>query len=114
MSMQTHATAKGLRLSPLKMQLVAKQVRGLPVEKAMLLLKFGKTKASTLMYKVVNSAVTNAENNQGADIDRLMISSVLVNEGPRLKRIKPRARGRADRITKRSCHVTVGVTERGA
>ena len=111
--MQTHATAKGLRLSPLKMQLVAKQVRGLSVEQALLVLKFGKTKAASLMYKVLSSAVANAENNQGADIDDLVISRVLVNEGPRLKRIQPRARGRADRIIKRSCHVTVAVAERG-
>lgn len=110
--MQTHARAKGIRLSPLKMRLAAKQVRGLPVELALPLLKFGKTKASTIMYKVVSSAVANAENNLGADIDRLVISSVIVNQGPSMKRIKPRARGRADRITKRSCHVTVGVTER--
>lgn len=110
--METCATAKSLRLSPYKMRLVANQVRGMAVVKALPVLQFGKTKAAQLMYKVVHSAVSNAENNLGADIDELFVQRVEVHDGPRLKRIRARARGRADRIIKRTCHVTVNVAER--
>jgi len=109
--METFATAKYERISPQKVRLVADQVRGLPVEKALDVLTYSAKKAAVLVKKVLNSAIANAEHNEGADIDELKISAIYVNVGPTLKRIKPRARGRADRILKRSCHITVHVSD---
>ena len=109
------ALAKHLyaRSSAQKARLVADQVRGLPVEKALELLSFSPKKAAVLIKKVVDSAIANAEHNEGADIDELVISKICVDEGPTMKRIMPRAKGRADRIMKRSCHITVVVSDRG-
>ena len=92
---------------------MADQVRGLPVEKALELLSYSPKKAAVLIKKVVDSAIANAEHNEGADIDELVISKICVDEGPTMKRIMPRAKGRADRIMKRSCHITVVVSDRG-
>lgn len=109
------ALAKHLfaRSSAQKARLVADQVRGLPVEKALELLTYSPKKAAVLIKKVVDSAIANAEHNEGADIDELVISKICVDEGPTMKRIMPRAKGRADRIMKRSCHITVVVSDRG-
>ena len=109
------ALAKHLfaRSSAQKARLVADQVRGLPVEKALELLSYSPKKAAVLVKKVVDSAIANAEHNEGADIDELVISKISVDEGPTMKRIMPRAKGRADRIMKRSCHITVVVSDRG-
>ncbi len=109
------ALAKHLfaRSSAQKARLVADQVRGLPVEKALELLSYSPKKAAVLIKKVVDSAIANAEHNEGADIDELVISKICVDEGPTMKRIMPRAKGRADRIMKRSCHITVVVSDRG-
>jgi large subunit ribosomal protein L22 len=109
------ALAKHLfaRSSAQKARLVADQVRGLPVEKALELLSYSPKKAALLVKKVVDSAIANAEHNEGADIDELVISKICVDEGPTMKRIMPRAKGRADRIMKRSCHITVVVSDRG-
>jgi large subunit ribosomal protein L22 len=109
------ALAKHLfaRSSAQKARLVADQVRGLPVEKALELLTYSPKKAALLVKKVVDSAIANAEHNEGADIDELVISKICVDEGPTMKRIMPRAKGRADRIMKRSCHITVVVSDRG-
>jgi len=109
------ALAKHLyaRSSAQKARLVADQVRGLPVEKALELLSFSPKKAAVLIKKVVDSAIANAEHNEGADIDELVITKICVDEGPTMKRIMPRAKGRADRIMKRSCHITVVVSDRG-
>ena len=109
------ALAKHLfaRSSAQKARLVADQVRGLPVEKALELLTYSPKKAAVLVKKVVDSAIANAEHNEGADIDELVISKICVDEGPTMKRIMPRAKGRADRIMKRSCHITVVVSDRG-
>ncbi|WP_019613680.1 MULTISPECIES: 50S ribosomal protein L22 [Psychromonas] len=109
------ALAKHLfaRSSAQKARLVADQVRGLPVEKALELLSYSPKKAAVLVKKVVDSAIANAEHNEGADIDELVISKICVDEGPTMKRIMPRAKGRADRIMKRSCHITVVVSDRG-
>lgn len=109
------ALAKHLfaRSSAQKARLVADQVRGLPVEKALELLTFSPKKAALLVKKVVDSAIANAEHNEGADIDELVIAKICVDEGPTMKRIMPRAKGRADRIMKRSCHITVVVSDRG-
>jgi large subunit ribosomal protein L22 len=109
------ALAKHLfaRSSAQKARLVADQVRGLPVEKALEILTYSPKKAALLVKKVVDSAIANAEHNEGADIDELIISKICVDEGPTMKRIMPRAKGRADRIMKRSCHITVVVSDRG-
>ncbi|PKG40903.1 50S ribosomal protein L22 [Psychromonas sp. Urea-02u-13] len=109
------ALAKHLfaRSSAQKARLVADQVRGLPVEKALELLSYSPKKAAVLIKKVVDSAIANAEHNEGADVDELVITKICVDEGPTMKRIMPRAKGRADRIMKRSCHITVVVSDRG-
>jgi large subunit ribosomal protein L22 len=93
------------------MRLVVDQVRGKPVSDALDILSFSTRKGAVLVRKVLESAIANAENNEGADIDELKVSEVFVNEGMTMKRIKPRAKGRADRIFKRSSHVTVTVTD---
>ena len=109
--MSTSAKLTNARLSPQKMRLVADQVRGLPVEKALDVLTFSSKKAATVIKKVLESAIANAEHNDGADIDELKISEILVDAGPTMKRLRPRARGRADRIIKRTSHVKVTVSE---
>lgn len=109
--MQTQAVLKFVRLSPLKARLVADQVRGQKVDQALNLLKFSRNRASGIIRKVLESAIANAENNNGADIDELRISEIFVDEGPTMKRIRPRAKGRADRILKRTSHVTIRVSD---
>jgi large subunit ribosomal protein L22 len=109
--MQVSATARRLQISPQKARLVVDQVRGKPVADALDILNFSTKKAAVLVRKVLESAIANAENNEGADIDELKVSEVFVNEGMTMKRIKPRAKGRADRIFKRSSHITVTVTD---
>src|SRR6056297_839517 len=109
--MQVSATAKRLRISPQKARLVVDLVRGQRVSSALDILGFSTQKAAGLVRKVVESAIANAENNEGADIDELKISEIFVNEGLTMKRIKPRAKGRADRIFKRTSHITVTVTD---
>lgn len=109
--MEVSASAKRLRISAQKVRLVADQIRGKPVAEALDLLSFSNKNASVLMRKAVESVVANAENNEGADIDDLRISEVYVNEGMTMKRIRPRAKGRADRIFKRSSHITVTVSD---
>ncbi len=99
------------RISAQKARLVADQVRGMSVEKAMALLNFSPKKASELVYKVLNSAVANAEHNHGLDVDSLVVSEIYVNEAPSLKRFRARAKGRGARITKRNSHITVKVKE---
>ena len=109
--MEVSASAKRLKISAQKVRLVADQIRGKPVAEVLDLLSFSTQKASVLMRKTVESVVANAENNEGADIDELKISEVYVNEGMTMKRIRPRAKGRADRIFKRSSHITVTVSD---
>ena len=109
--MQVSATARRLQISPQKARLVVDQVRGKPVADALDILNFSTKKGAVLVRKVLESAIANAENNEGADIDELRVSEVFVNEGMTMKRIKPRAKGRADRIFKRSSHITVTVTD---
>lgn len=109
--MATTATLKYARLSAQKGRLVADQIRGLPVDKALDVLAFSPKKASGIIKKVLESAVANAEHNDGADIDELRVAAIMVNEGPTMKRIRARARGRASRIFKRSCHIRVIVAE---
>ena len=109
--MQVSATTKRLRISPQKVRLIVDQVRGKAVGEALDILSFSPQKAAGMVRKVVESAIANAENNEGADIDELKISQVFVNAGLTMKRIKPRAKGRADRILKRTSHITVTVTD---
>ena len=109
--METRAYLKGSRLSPQKAGLVADVIRGKNVDEAMSFLEFSKKKASMIIRKLLESAIANAENNNNADIDKLSIKSIIVNQGMRLKRIKPRARGRADRITKPTCHIEIILTD---
>lgn len=82
------------------------------VDEALALLKFSPRKAAFLIYKVLSAAIANAENNQSLDVDRLYVSRIMIDQGPSLKRIRPRAKGRADRIIKRTSHITVYVAER--
>ena len=110
--MEVSAVLKGARLSAQKARLVADQVRGKSVEEALEVLSFSNKKGAPIIKKVLNSAIANAEHNQGLDIDELKVSTIYVDEGQSLKRIRPRAKGRADRITKRSCHITVKVADK--
>ena len=111
--MTTSATLKFTHLSPQKMRLIADQIRGMPADRAVTLLSFSNKKGAKIVKKVLESAIANAENNDGADIDELKITSVEVNQGPTMKRLRPRARGRADRIIKRTSHLIVKVSENG-
>ncbi|MGA7298037.1 MAG: 50S ribosomal protein L22 [Rhodanobacteraceae bacterium] len=108
-STQTRAVLKGARISAQKVRLVADLVRGMPVSKANDTLQFTNKKAAHIVRKVLLSAVANAENNLGADVDELKISSIFVDEGPMMKRMRARAKGRGTRILKRSSHITVVV-----
>lgn len=110
--MEVTAKLRGARLSAQKARLVADLVRDKPVAEALDLLTFSPKKAAKLVKKVLQSAIANAEENNGMDIDELRVSTVCVDEGMTLKRIKPRAKGRADRILKRTCHITVKVAEK--
>ena len=109
--MQAEATLKMARISAQKARLVADQIRGMRVESALNLLTFSTKKGAGLVKKVLESAIANAENNAGADVDVLKVMAVQVNEGQSMKRIRPRAKGRANRITKRTSHITVTVAE---
>ena len=109
--METRAYLKGTRLSPQKAALVADQIRGKKVDEALDFLIFNKQKGSTIMKKLLEAAIANAENNNNSDIDKLSIKTVIVNQGMRLKRMKARARGRADRIIKPTCHIEIVLTE---
>ncbi len=100
------------RISPQKARLVADQIRGKSVDQALEILTFSNKKAAELVKKVLESAIANAEHNEGADIDDLNVAKIFVDEGPTMKRIMPRAKGRADRILKRSSHITVVVADR--
>ena len=109
--MKTTAVLRGVRLSAQKGRLVADQIRGLPVDKALNILAFSPKKGAEIIRKVLESAIANAEHNEGADIDELKVSEILVDEGTTLKRFTARAKGRGNRISKRTCHiqVTVGI-----
>lgn len=109
--MQVVAKLRGAQISAQKARLVADQVRGKPVEDALALLSFSPKKAAGIIRKVLNSAIANAEHNQGADVDELRVATICVDEGMTMKRIMPRAKGRADRILKRSCHITITVAD---
>ena len=109
--MEVIARLKGAQISAQKARLVADQVRGKPVEDALELLTFSPKKAASIIKKVLNSAIANAEHNEGADVDDLRVSTICVDEGMTMKRIMPRAKCRADRIRKRSCHIIITVAD---
>ena len=110
--MEVAAILRGARLSAQKARLVADQVRGKGVEEALNVLTFSTKKGALLVKKVLESAIANAEHNEGADVDELKVSTIFVDEATTMKRIMPRAKGRADRIVKRSCHITVKVADK--
>ena len=110
--MEVAAKLKGARISAQKVRLVTDQIRGKSVESALEVLQFSGRKGADIIKKVLESAIANAEHNDGADVDELKVSTIFVDEGMTMKRIKPRAKGRADRIFKRSCHITVKVAEK--
>jgi large subunit ribosomal protein L22 len=107
--MEVAASLKFARISAQKGRLVADQVRGLKVDRALNLLAFSPKKGADLMKKVLESAIANAEHNEGADVDELKVTKVFVDEGPSYKRMSPRAKGRGSRILKRTSHITVVV-----
>lgn len=109
--MEVAAHLRGARISAQKARLVADQIRGKKVEEALDVLAFSAKKGAALVKKVLESAIANAEHNEGADVDELKVSTIYVDEGLTMKRIKPRAKGRADRIFKRTCHITVKVAD---
>ncbi len=110
--METKAKLSYARISPQKCRLVADQIRGLPVDKALELLAFSPKKGAAIVKKVLESAIANAEHNDGADIDELKVARIFVDQGPTLKRMHARAKGRGNRILKRTSHITVTVAEK--
>ena len=109
--MQVSARLKGARISAQKARLVVDQIRGKQVGEALNILSFSTKKGAHLVQKLLESAIANAEHNEGADIDELKVSMVMVDAGPVMKRIQPRAKGRANRIIKRTSHITVAVAD---
>ena len=107
--METKASVRGVRLSVDKGRLVADMIRGRPVDQALNILRFTPKKAALIVKKAVESAVANAEHNDGADIDELKIKSIYVEQGATLKRFSARAKGRGNRISKPTCHIFVTV-----
>jgi len=109
--MEVSARLNNAPLSAQKARLVGDQIRGLPVEKALDILRFSSKKGAGIILKILESAIANAEHNDNADIDELKVSTVFVNEGITMKRVMPRAKGRANHILKRTCHITIKVAE---
>lgn len=109
--MEVAAKLRGAGMSAQKARLVADQIRGKSVEDALDFLTFSTKKGAAVIKKVLESAIANAEHNEGADVDELKVSTIYVDEGLTMKRIRPRAKGRADRILKRTCHITVKVAD---
>ena len=109
--MEVKATTRYTRISPLKLRLPISEIKGKNAEQALTLLKFMPLKAAGIMYKTLQSAIANAEHNSEMDVDKLVVKNVIVDHGPSMKRFRPRARGRAARILKRTSHITVVVEE---
>jgi large subunit ribosomal protein L22 len=110
--MEVSAKLSYARISAQKSRLVADQIRGLPVDKALQTLNFSTKKAAGMIKKILESAIANAEHNEGADIDELKVSKIYVDEGPTYKRMRARAKGRGNRILKRTSHITVVVGDK--
>lgn len=109
--MEVAAKLKFTRLSPQKCRLVCDQIRGLPIDRAIDVLKFSRKRAAEVLKKVLESAVANAEHNHGADIDELKVASVYADQGPTYKRMQAKAKGRGSRILKPTCHITVVLSD---
>ena len=109
--MEVSARLKGARISAQKVRLVADQIRGQQGGEALDILNFSTKKGAHLVKKLLESAIANAEHNEGADVDELSVATIFVDEATTMKRIRPRAKGRADRILKRSCHITLAVAD---
>lgn len=109
--MEVSSRLRSAKISPQKCRQVVDQIRGLPVERALELLAFSPKKGAVIVKKVLESAIANAEHNEGADVDELKVSTVYVDQGPVYKRIQPRAKGRANRIIKRTSHITLSVSD---
>ena len=109
--MEAKAVAKYIRVSSQKTRIVAENIKGKGVEDALNILRFTPKKAAKILSKVLYSAISNAEQMPGVDVDSLIVDTVMVNEGPTWKRIQPRAMGRAYRIRKRTSHITIVVKE---
>ena len=107
--METTATLRGVRLSAQKGRLIADQIRGMPVGKALDLLAFAPQKGAKIIRKVLESAIANAEHNDGADIDELKVKTIFVEQGATLKRFSARAKGRGNRISKPTAHIYITV-----
>ncbi|MBJ7503188.1 MAG: 50S ribosomal protein L22 [Polynucleobacter sp.] len=105
--MEVKATHKSARISAQKTRLVADQIRGLPIARAMHILNFSPKKAAFVVKKVVESAIANAEHNKGADIDELKVATIIVDKATSLKRFTARAKGRGNQIEKQTCHICV-------
>ena len=110
--MDVKATAKFIRIAPTKVRKILETVKGRPVEDALNNLKFMPQKAASKLDKVIRSAVANADQNPGIDVDSLFVRNIFVDQGASLKRFRPRAQGRAYRILKRSSHITVILSEK--
>jgi large subunit ribosomal protein L22 len=109
--MEVAATLRGARISAQKTRLVADQVRGLSAGRALHVLQFSNKKAAAIIKKLVESAIANAEHNNGADIDELTVSTIHVDKATPLKRFRARAKGRGNKILKHSCHITLKVSD---
>ena len=109
MATETKASVRGVRLSVDKGRLVADQIRGLPVDRALNLLAFSPKKGARIIKKVLESAIANAEHNDGADIDELKVKTIYVEQGATLKRFSARAKGRGNRISKPTAHIYITV-----
>ncbi|PCH83994.1 MAG: 50S ribosomal protein L22 [Piscirickettsiaceae bacterium] len=109
--MEVRAKLKNANFSAQKGRLVANQIRGVGVEQALNTLSFSTKKAAHSIKKLLNSAIANAEHNEGADVDELYISTIFVDVAPTLKRFKARAKGRGNKILKRNCHLTIEVSD---
>ena len=107
--MQTKAILRGVRLSAQTGRLVADQIRGLPVDRALNILTFSPKRGAEIIKKVLESAIANAEHNDGADIDTLKVTSIYIDRGTFMRRFTARAKGRGDRIMKPTCHITLTV-----
>ena len=105
--MEVAAKLKFARLSPQKCRLVCDQIRGLPIDRALDILKFSPKKSASMLKKLLDSAIANAEHNYGADIDELKIAKIFADQGPTYKRMQAKAKGRGARILKPTCHITV-------
>ena len=109
--MEVAARLKFARLSPQKCRLVCDLIRGLPIDRALNILKFSSKRSASVLKKLLDSAIANAEHNYGADIDELRVSQIYTDQGPSYKRMHARAKGRGSRVLKPTCHITIVLSD---